>query len=87
MLIVLDPDSADPRKKERRSRLAAPVEPSGHFAVNGVPRGSFSLKLVRGQDFHLDLANSPSHLLAKIQVERDLRGLAFPAPPDLASSQ
>ena len=87
MLVVLEPWAEDAEETERRPRLGAPVEPSGHFAVNGVRRGSFSLKLIWGRDSQLDLANSPSRLLAKIQVEGDLTGLLFTAPPDVGWQQ
>lgn len=85
MLVVLEPEPEDAQEGERRPRLGAPLESSGHFAVNGVPRGSFSLKLVWGEDSGLDLAASPWRLLAKIHVEGDLPGLLFTAPPDLGS--
>jgi hypothetical protein len=62
--------------------MGAPVESSGHFAINGVPRGGFALKLMRGNDSQLDLANGPSRLLGEIRVEADRKGLVFQAPPD-----
>jgi hypothetical protein len=81
MLVVLEPEAAGPQR-ERGPRMGAPVESSGHFAINGVPRGGFALKLMRGNDSQLDLANGPSRLLGEIRVEADRKGLVFQAPPD-----
>jgi hypothetical protein len=80
MLLVLEAEADGER--EQGPRMGAPVGPRGHFAVNGVPRGNFALKLMRGDDSRLDLAEGLSSLLGQIRVEGDRKGLLFQAPPD-----
>ncbi len=83
VMVILEPEGQGASPEQ--SRLGAPVEPSGHFAVNGVPGGSYSLKLVWAENSHLDLAQGPSRLLTMIRVQSDVRGLTFAAPADLVS--
>jgi hypothetical protein len=83
MLVILESARGDTSEKQPQTRLGAPLEPGGHFAVNGVPRGSYSLRLAWGEDAELDLSSSLSRVLAAIEVVGDLPGLSFPAPPEL----
>jgi hypothetical protein len=83
MLIVLEPQRETMQDAGRGLRLGAPLDSGGHFAVNGVPRGSYSLKLVWERGSRLDLDGSRSRVLAKIRVDADRKGLLLTAPADV----
>jgi hypothetical protein len=84
MLVLLEPEP-ESEPSEQHPRLGALLEPDGHFAINGVPRGTFALKLVREQDARLDLRPTSARLITTIQIDADRKGLLLHAPPDLTS--
>ena len=81
MLIVLDPEGdeqANAGTQERR--LGALLDQDGSFLVDGIPRGSYSLSLIRTDGSSLHRSQGPEHSLGKIKVDDDLRGLLFTLP-------
>jgi hypothetical protein len=81
MVLVLAPRTDEPIQMETQSRrLGAPLEKSGRFVVNEVPRGSYRIELTRAENNALP-ASSDSYPLGDITVHANLRGLLFAAPP------
>ena len=80
MVLVLAPKTDVRIQTETQPRRGAPLEKSGRFVVNDVPRGSYRIELISGQDNALP-ASDDSYPLGDIAVHANLRGLLFPAPP------
>ncbi len=81
LMVVLDPEEAGPEDPGAETkRLGAPLDENGKFAVNGVPRGAYSLNLIRIDDSVLYRTTGPNQPLWRIRVEKDRPGLLFKAP-------
>jgi hypothetical protein len=80
MVLVLAPKTDERIQTETQPRRGAPLEKSGRFVVNDVPRGSYRIELTRAENNALP-ASGDSYPLGDIAVHANLRGLLFPAPP------
>jgi hypothetical protein len=81
MVLLLAPKTDERIQTETQPRRrGAPLEKSGRFVVNDVPRGSYRIELTRAENNALP-ASGDSYPLGDIAVHANLRGLLFPAPP------
>ena len=81
MVIVLDPEVDEQANSETQERrFGAPLDEDGSFVVDGIPRGSYSLSLIRTDGSTLHRSQGSEHSLGKIKVNDDLRGLLFTLP-------
>ena len=81
MVLVLAPKTDERIQTETQPRgRGAPLEKSGRFVVNDVPRGSYRIELTRAENNAVP-ASGDRYPLGEIAVHANLRGLLFPAPP------
>ena len=85
MMITLTPLSADP-EADAPQRFGAPLSRSGYFALNGLPRGYYSVELTPLHEISPPASATRGYLLQVITVNEDLRGILLMAPAGAGSN-
>ena len=82
MVLVLAPKTDGRIQAETQPRRrGAPLEKSGRFVVNEVPRGPYRIELTSAENNALSASGGGSYPLGDITVDASLRGLLLAAPP------
>jgi hypothetical protein len=65
-------------------RFGAPLEKSGRFVFNEVPRGSYRIELTSSENNALPASGAESYSLGDVAVEANVRGVFLAAPPGVS---